>query len=175
MSDSPEDRILLGKICGAHGVRGDVLVQSYTARPEDIAGYGPFTDESGTRTFTLAVVRTTAKGVIAHLEGVDDRTAAEALEGTGLYIARVQLPETAAEEFYLADLVGLRAVTPEGAAIGEVIGVQNYGAGDILEIRLPDNGSTQLIPFTTAFVPSVDVAGGRIVVVRPVVAEDERG
>jgi 16S rRNA processing protein RimM len=166
-------RILLGHISGAHGVRGDVLVQSYTERPEDIASYGPLLDDTGTRAFSLEVVRSTPRGIIARIPSVADRTAAEALKGTSLYVHRDRLPETPPEEFYVADLIGLAAVSPDGAAVGEVIAVQNYGAGDLLEIRLAGGQKTELIPFTAAFVPEVDVPGGRLAVVPPVATEDE--
>jgi len=172
MAGGSDRRILVGAIAGAHGVRGDVLVQSYTEKPEDIVGYAPLTDESGMRSLELAAVRVTAKGLIARERGINDRAAAEALKGTLLYVDRSKLPATGAEEFYLADLIGRRAVSPEGAMLGEVSGVQNYGAGDLLEIRL-SGGKTELIPFSTAFVPSVDVAGGRVVIVPPAVIEDK--
>lgn len=168
-----EDRILLGHIAGAHGVRGDILVQSYADKPEDIAAYGALTDEAGARAFVLQVLRATPKGIIAHVSGIDDRLAAEALKGTRLYVRRDRLPRTAPGEFYLADLIGLAAVSPEGAAIGEVIAVQNYGAGDLLEIRLADGGKTEFVPFTSACVPAIDVAAGRVMVVPPVAALDE--
>jgi 16S rRNA processing protein RimM len=169
-------RILLGHISAAHGIRGEVLIRSYAAAPEDIARYGALSDEAGQRTFNITVRRVTEKGVIVRIEGVRDRTAAEALKGTRLYVDRDRLPATGANEFYQADLVGLAAVSPAGDVIGEVVGVENYGAGDLLEIRLAGRDETELVPFTDAFVPKVDVAAGRLTVVMPEAGdEDEPG
>ena len=159
--------VLVGHIAGAHGVRGEVLIKSYTAAPEDIAAYGPLTDETGTRAFSIHVLRVTAKGVVARLDGVADRTAAEALKGLRLYVGRDKLPETGANEFYHTDLIGLLAVSPEGKTIGEVVALHNYGAGDLLEVRLSSSHETELVPFTSEFVPDVNLADGRVVIAMP--------
>ena len=148
-------------------------MQSYAATPEAIAAYGPLHDAAGTRTFALEVVRVTAKGVIARIEGVADRTAAEGLRGTELYLPRERLPEAGADEFYHADLIGLTAVSPEGASIGRVVAVANFGAGDLVEIRLEGSSATEFIPFTAAFVPVVDIMSGRVVVCMPAAAADD--
>jgi 16S rRNA processing protein RimM len=160
-------RLLLGRIAGAHGIRGEVVIHAYTAAPEAIAAYGPLWDEGGRRTFTIERLRVTAKGVVARLSGIGDRDAAEALKGTQLYVDRCRLPPAAEGEFYHADLVGLAAVDAAGTGIGEVVAVQNYGAGDLLELRLAGSATTELVPFTDAFVPEVDLAAGRVVVVLP--------
>jgi 16S rRNA processing protein RimM len=166
--------VLLGHIAGAHGVRGEVLIKSYAATPEDIAAYGPLTDETGSRAVSIKVLRVTAKGVIARVDGVVDRTAAEALKGMRLYVERNKLPETGTDEFYHTDLIGLMAVSLEGKAIGEVVSLRNYGAGDLLEVRLAGSRETELVPFTTAFVSDVDIAGGRVVIaMAPASAERE--
>jgi 16S rRNA processing protein RimM len=168
------DTILLGRITGAHGIRGEVVIHSFAQRPEDIAAYGPLSDRAATRSFRLRVQRLTPKGaVIARVDGVVDRNAAEALKGVELYVARDRLPAPAEGEFYHADLIGLAAVAPDGAPLGEVVAVQSYGAGDLLEIRIPGRKDTELIPFTNAFVPTVDIAAGRAVVILPPVAEDD--
>ena len=169
----PSDRILLGRITGAHGIRGEVVLRSYAAVPADIAAYGPLGDEAGARSFQLKVVRVSDKGVIARVAGVTDRNGAEALAGTDLYVARARLPKAAEGEYYHADLIGLAAVSPDGAAIGEVVAVQNYGAGDLLEIRLAGSPKTELVPFKNAFVPTVDLVQRRVVVVMPVAAADD--
>lgn len=166
-------QVLLGHIAGAHGIRGEVLIKSHTAEPEGIGAYGPLTDETGTRTFTLRVVRVTAKGVIARIAGVCDRTAAETLSGLRLYVDRDRLPAAADGEFYHEDLIGLEARDANGDGIGEVVGVHCYGAGDLLEIRMPGRRQTELIPFTSAFVPTVDVAGRQVTVIVPSAAPDE--
>lgn len=173
MSDSGR-RILLGQIVGAHGIRGDVIVRTFTGEPEAIAGYGPLTDAAGAAALTLKVLRVTPKGVIARVMGVADRNGAEALKGRKLYVARTALPEPAGDDdFYHADLVGLAAIDAVGRALGEVVAVQNYGAGDLLEVRLAAMQKTELVPFTKACVPVVDLASRRVTVVMPVAAVDD--
>ncbi len=162
-------RILLGRIAGAHGIRGDLLIHSYAGEPEAIAAYGPLETEDGARRLEISVVRLTPKGVIARVAGVGDRTAAEALKGVSLYVDRASLPDADEQEgeFYRADLIGLSAEDETGKKIGKVVAVENYGAGDLLELRLEGARKTELIPFSDAFVPVVDIAGGRVVVVLP--------
>lgn len=157
-------RVMLGRIASAHGLRGEVVVHAFTSAPEDIAAYGPLSDEAGARAFELKIVRVTDKGVVARIRGIGDRTSAEALKGTALWVARERLPDTDEDEFYHADLIGLEAVAPDGSRLGEVVGVQDYGAGDLLEIRLSGKRQTEFVPFTAAFVPQIDVEGRRAVV-----------
>ncbi len=162
----PQDRILLGVIGRPHGVRGLVHVVSYTADPDDLASYGALTDEAG-RSWTL-VWRAAGVAELRDAEGraVTDRNAAEKLVNTRLYIARDRLPAPDPDEFYLADLVGLAATAPEGAALGRVAAVHDYGAGASLEIA--GDGAPLLVPFTRACVPEIDLAAGRVVIVPPV-------
>jgi 16S rRNA processing protein RimM len=160
-------RILLGRIGAAHGLRGEVVVQSFAARLLDLKAYGALTDKDGGRTFEIASLRQAGKGLIARLTGIDDRNAAEALRGTELFVLREKLPAPSGHDFYLADLIGLAAVAPDGSSVGEVIDVPNYGAGDLIEIRPEGGGETLLIPFTQGNVPSVDIAGGRLLVAVP--------
>lgn len=167
----PRRRVLLGEISGAHGIRGDVIVRSYTSDPEDIAAYGVLETADGKPLPRLSLVRVTDRGVIARIAGVTDRNASETFKGTQLWIARDRLPKAKAGEYYYFDLVGLDAVSPDGAAIGHVIAVENFGAGDLLEIRLRDSRQTEYVPFTNACVPDVDVNAGRAVVIMPVMAE----
>lgn len=161
---SKDARVLLGRIAGVHGLKGEVVVHAYTEYPEDIAAYGPLTDTEGLREFELEIVRISEKGVIARISGVRDRTHAEPLKGLELWVPRERLPEAEEGEFYHADLVGLAAVTPNGEPIGTVVAVQNYGASDLLEIRLEGSRRTEFVAFTDAFVPEVDIAGRRVVV-----------
>ncbi len=161
---SESRRVLLGRITGAQGLKGEVVVHSFAEAPEDIAAYGPLSDAEGGRTFDLSVVRVAEKGVIARVRGVGDRTQAEALKGVELWIDRERLPAAEEGEFYHADLIGLRAVAPGGEPVGHVIAVQNYGAGDLLEIQLEGTRRTELVVFTDAFVPEVDLAAGQVVV-----------
>jgi 16S rRNA processing protein RimM len=160
----PESRILLGVIGRPHGVRGQVRVTSYA---DDITAYGVLSDDKG-RSFVL---RMRGEGVaeIAEVVGgvetkVADRTVAEKLVNTRLYVERTQLPEPETDEFYLADLIGLAAVDAEGAALGRVCAVHDYGAGASLEIA---GAQPLIVPFTQACVPKVDIAGGQVTVVPP--------
>ncbi|RUP00222.1 ribosome maturation factor RimM [Hyphomicrobium sp.] len=165
-------RILVGEFAGAHGIRGDVLVRSYTETPDAIASYGPLTDASGQKSFTLRVVRVTSKGIVARVAGITDRNGAEPLRGTKLYVDRAKLPSTGAAEFYYADLIGLRAIAEDGSPIGEIVSVQNFGAGDLLELK-PLEGETEFIPFENRWVPTVDLDQRQVVIVRPKAAEED--
>jgi 16S rRNA processing protein RimM len=170
--DEQTRRVLLGEISGVHGIRGDILVRTYTATPEAIAGYGPLTDATGARAFSLTVVRVTDKGVVARIVGISDRTAAEALRGTKLFVARAQLPETDTSEFYHSDLIGLKALAEDGTHLGEIVSVQNFGAGDLLELK-PLTGASEFIPFEDQWVPQVDLATRTIIIRRPPSTGDE--
>lgn len=164
---SPEDRVLLGEIVGVHGVQGQVRVRTHTGDPLDVTAYGPLTAEPGGRKLVLKDLREAKGGVvIAKVPGVADRNAAEALKGLRLYVPRSALPAPEEEEFYHADLEGLRAELAEGGDLGRVRRVVNYGGGDMLEIDRAGGGSV-LVPFTRAIVPLVDVLGGRVVVDPP--------
>ncbi len=165
---SKDRRVLLGQITGAHGIRGDVIVRTYTADPADIATYGALTDKDGERPTTLTIIRVSDKGVVARVKGVTDRNGAEALKGRELYVTRSKLPKAAEAEYYHADLIGLEAMTEDGQLFGRVAAVQNFGAGDLLEIKLSDGRGIEFIPFTNACVPDVDIAAGRLTVVPPV-------
>jgi 16S rRNA processing protein RimM len=166
--------IALGVFGAPQGVRGEVRVKAYTGDPKAIGVYGPLTDAKGAAVFALKVVRALRDDmVVARVEGVDTRQAAAALTGVELFARRAQLPPPDTDEFYYDDLVGLEAVTAEGAALGRVVGVANHGAGDILEIALTAGGETLLLPFTRQVVPEIDFAGDRILVVQPAEIEGE--
>jgi 16S rRNA processing protein RimM len=165
--------ILLGRIAGAQGLKGEVKINSFTADPEAIAAYGPLTSPDG-RQFVIERVRHLKGGaVVAVLEGVRDRGAAEALHGAELYAARDQLPDADEDEWYYEDLVGLKAVSPEGDEVGKVVSVQNFGAGDLLEIRPADARQSVFVPFTKVVVPLVDVKNGRLLVDLPGEEEED--
>jgi 16S rRNA processing protein RimM len=161
------ERILLAHVAGAHGIRGELLLKTYTGAPEDVAAYGPLSDQAGTRQFSLRVVRVTPKGVIAMIKGVDNRNAAEALKSAALYVDRAKLPKPDDDEFYHTDLIGLAAVDADHQAIGRISNVFDYGAGTILEVSLSNGGKTELVPFTKACVPEVSIADRRVVIVLP--------
>ncbi|MDR6951978.1 16S rRNA processing protein RimM [Ancylobacter sp. 3268] len=165
----PTDRVLLARIGAPHGVRGEVRLFIFAQDADSLFDYGPLTDEDGKRRFEIAALRPAKEHFVARLKGVDTREAAEALTNVGLHVERASLPPPDDEDdFYHADLIGLAAVTPDGAAFGKVLAVHDFGAGDILEIA-PEGGGkgtskTLMLPFTKAVVPSVDIKGGRVVV-----------
>ena len=164
-----ETRLCLGVITGAHGVRGLVRVKSFTEVPEDVAAYGPVSDEQGARSFTLTLTGQSKGALLARIEGIVDRDRARALKGTRLYVSRDLLPALDEEQtYYHADLLGLAAEDREGRPLGRVTAVLNFGAGDILEL---DGAAARLVPFTRRAVPVVDLDGGRIVVDPPEEAE----
>jgi 16S rRNA processing protein RimM len=170
------ERVLLGEIVSAQGIKGEVVIRSYAEPAEGIGSYGALTDAAG-RTINITVVRASVKGVVARVAGVEDRTGAEQLRGSKLYVERARLPDPEPNAYYHLDLVGLEAVDLSGAAIGTITGVHNYGAGDFLEVALTDRKDTELVPFTAAFVPSVDLARRRITLIlaSEEAGEDEKG
>ena len=160
------DRVCVAQIGAPHGVHGEVRIWTFTADPMAITRYGPLQSEDGKRAFDIDAVRPAKGHLVARLRGVDTREAAERLTNIKLFVPRERLPEIDADEFYHADLVGLRVEDRNGSEIGAVIAVHNFGAGDILEIQPPEGGA-MLLPFTEAAVPEVDIKGGRLVIVRP--------
>lgn len=158
-----DDRIVVGTIAGAFGVRGDVRVKSYCADPADIARYTPLTTDRG-HVFRVLVIKGDAPGaLVARIEGIDTKEEADALRGVSLYADRKRLPRLPDDEFYHADLIGLSVVDTGGKPLGTVRAVLNHGAGDILEIQAQGAAESILLPFTLAAVPTVDLAAGRIV------------
>ncbi len=168
-------RICVAQIGGAHGIRGEVKLKSFTADPMAVRDYGPLQSEDGTVSVEIEALRPAKGHLVARLRGVADRNAAERLANLRLFVPRERLPPPAADEFYHADLIGLRAVTADGAEIGTVVAMHDFGAGDILELKPLAGGTTIMLPFTDAFVPSIDIAGGRIVVAPPADAPGKRG
>jgi 16S rRNA processing protein RimM len=156
-----DERVCVGAIAGAFGVRGEVRLKSFCAEPEAIAGYGPLVTEDG-RVFTVTLGRPVTNGIAARLSGIESREAAEALRGQRLYADRARLPALPEDEFYHADLIGLEVRDTGGAVLGHVAAVLDHGAGDLLEVRRP-GGASILLPFTRDIVPTVDLAGGRLV------------
>ncbi len=177
MANQTEKRICLGRIRGAHGLEGAVRLVSFTERPEDIASYGPLSDHSGRRRFVICDLRQIGSGLVARLEGVRDRDAAEALKGLELFVPRTRLAPLPDEDdtWYHADLIGLRAYLADGSVLGTVTAVQNFGAGDLLDIRTEADGRSVLVPFTRAVVPEVDLAAGRLTIDPPEGLLDDAG
>ena len=164
--DDAPNRICVGRIAGAHGVQGLIRINSYTEEPMDVAAYGPVTDEDGERMFELEAKRMAKTQVLARIKGVMDRNAAEALRGVRLYVSRDVLPPPADDEFYWEDLVGLVAETVDGKPLGKVLSVQEFGAGEMLEIG-KRRGGTTLVPFTRDIVPQIDLQEGKLVIDPP--------
>ncbi len=189
-----ESTVCLGVISGAHGIRGEVKIKAFGEDPLAIGGYGPLSDETGGTTVEITTVRPNKGGVVARIKGVGDRNQAEALKGLMLYVERSALPEAAQDEYYHADLVGLSVELSDGKPMGQVIAVQDFGAGPMLEIRLSGSSqtggqtesktggkteskaggkmrakaeNTLLAPFTRETVPEVDLTGGRLVLDPP--------
>lgn len=162
------DMICVGTIAGAYGVRGEVRVKSYCATPEDIETYSPLSDESGTRQFTLALLRPIKNGYAARITDVTTKEEADALRGTDLFTDRANLPSLPDDEFYHADLIGLEVYDTGGTLIGKVKTVQNHGADDLLELQLAGSSATTFLPFTKAAVPTVDLSAGRLVADPPI-------
>jgi 16S rRNA processing protein RimM len=160
-------RICIAQIGAAHGVRGEVRLKAFTEDPLSVTRYGLLESEDGKQRFEIEAVRPAKDMLIASLKGIADRDAAEALTNVRLYVAREKLPKAADDEFYYADLIGLAAVTSSGAPVGTVKAVHNFGAGDLLEIEPATGGATFMVPFTEAMVPTVDIAGRKIVVEPP--------
>ena len=171
--NSKPNKIFLGQIGAAHGIKGQVRIATHTQDPEAIGSYGPLDTDRPGLTITLTKVRLQKNVVIAHIKGISDRTAAEQLNGVSLFIDREKLPETEDEDdFYHADLIGLDARLDSGVTIGKVAAVPNFGAGDLIDIRDPQSGDTYLYPFTKAVVPVVDLDGGFLTIVIPLDAPE---
>jgi 16S rRNA processing protein RimM len=164
--------ICVARIGAPHGVRGAVKLWTFTEDPLAVKRYGPLATKDGARQFEVATAREAKGHLVATLKGVATREDAERLNGIELYIAREKLPATDADEYYHADLIGLAAVNAADEPIGRVIAIHNFGAGDIIEIA-PPWGATMLLPFTNAVVPTVDLAGGRVVIELPAEIEGD--
>jgi 16S rRNA processing protein RimM len=161
------ERICVARIGAAHGLRGEVRLNSFTADPMAVTQYGVLSNADRTRAFEIESCRATKGALIARFKGVADRTAAEALCNVDLYVPRDRLPPPEAGEFYHADLIGLAAVGRDGAVIGTVVAIHDFGAGDLIEIAPAGGGPTLLLPFNDTVVPEIDIAGGRLVVALP--------
>ena len=161
------DRVLLGVVAAPHGVRGLLRIKSFTEDPMAMAGYGPLSDETGKRQFRVEALSPSRGAVLARIEGVADRNAAEALRGLKLYVDRSALPQAGEQEWYEADLLGLAVVGRDGRDWGKVLALHDYGAGQSIEVSGGAGGKSVLLPFTTEAVPEIDVAGGRVIIDPP--------
>jgi 16S rRNA processing protein RimM len=168
----PPAQICVARIGAAHGVRGAVKLWTFTEDPLAVKAYGPLLTKDGARQFEVTHTREAKGHLVATLKGVATREEAERLNGLELYVAREKLPATDEDEYYHADLIGLDAVTSANEPLGRVIAIHNFGAGDIIEIA-PPSGATMLLPFTNAVVPTVDLAGERVVIELPAEIEGD--
>lgn len=165
-------QICVARIGAPHGVRGQVRLWTFTEDPYAVLDYGPLATKDGKRTIEVDNVREAKGHLVATLKGVTDRDAAARLNGVELFVARDALPDTEDGEYYHADLIGLAAVNAAGEAIGRVVAMHDFGAGDIIEIA-PPSGPTLLLPFTDAVVPTVDIAAGKVIIEMPGEIEGE--
>ena len=159
-------QVCIARIGAAHGVRGAVKLWTFTEDPFAVLDYGPLSTKDGARQFEVSNAREAKDHLVATLQGVTTRNDAEKLNGVELYVPREKLPPAEDGEYYHVDLIDLAAVSPDGAPIGRVVAIHNFGAGDVIEIA-PPKGATLLLPFTDAVVPTVDLAGRRVVIDLP--------
>lgn len=171
-----EKRVCLGKIVAAHGIKGEVKFSCYTQLPFAAGKFGAVETEDGSKKFQIKVVGKASSNVRIQIKDVTDRNAAEALIGTEFYVNRDVFPDLPDEEFYQMDIVGLKVCLKEkDNVIGEVIGFHNFGAGDIIEIKISGQKATEMLPFTKAYVPTINIDEGYIIVTSAtmIFAEDE--
>jgi 16S rRNA processing protein RimM len=147
-------------------VRGALKLRCFTEAPENVAAYGPLCDEQGRELLRVRILGPTQGGVLVRAQGIEDRDAAQVLRGQRLYVPRARLPEPDADEFYHEDLVGLAVLDSAGHALGRVLAVLNFGAGDLLELETL-GGRREMIPFTRETVPAIDLNRGHLTVVLP--------
>ncbi|MDR3512677.1 MAG: ribosome maturation factor RimM [Caulobacteraceae bacterium] len=166
-----ERLIEVGRVAGAFGVRGEVRITTFTADPLALMRYRALRRADGSPALTLSGGRAAKGGIVARAKEVETREQAEALRGLRLYIARDALPPPEEDEFYLADLVGLEARAPDGEVVGRIRAVENFGAGDLLEITPAAGGPTWWLPFTKEAAPEVNITGGFVTVIRPAEVE----
>lgn len=172
MAERADRKLLMGRIGAAHGIKGEVRIQSFTEEPLALTTYGPLATDRPGLVIEILKARATTNVLVARLKGYDDRTAVEKLNGVELYVDRALLPEPAEDDdFYHADLIGLRAQLADGTLVGVVTAVPNFGAGDLLEVRDENSGDTFLFPFTKRVVPELQLKQGYLVIDPPLDAD----
>ena len=167
-----ENKVCLGAIVGVHGIKGEVKVKCFSDNEKNFNSYGVFTDKDGNKTFEAKSVGHSKDLLRVKIKGVDDRNTAETLVGTGLYVSRDGLPQLKEEEFYHADLIGLTAKNTSDEVVGEVNALYNFGAGDLIELKMTD-GSLEMLPFNKQYVPVIDITNRFIIVEMMQFAADE--
>jgi len=159
--------LLVARVSGAFGVRGELRIATFTEDPTALARYRDLLREDGSPGLTIASARAVKGAAIVRAKEVETRDQAEALRGLALYIHRDILPPVDEDEFYLADLIGLEVEDADGGRIGRVKTVHDFGAGDLLEIEPAEGGATWWLPFTREAVPELRIAEGKLIAVRP--------
>lgn len=166
--------IVVGALAGAHGVRGDVRVRSFTEDSDAIFDYGPLLDEAGKPVLIAKSWRPASDHFIVTPKTSRQKEEWDAMKGTTLHVSRADLPPADDDEFYIEDLVGLKAVGPEGEVIGTVKTVQNFGAGDLLEVEPDASGSpAYFVPFTLKDVPAIDFEASTVTILDAQVWADQ--
>lgn len=164
MDDVKTNLICIAEIVGVHGIKGMLKVKTFSDAPEKLKTYMPLCDANGKNKFDFLTFVPHKNIYLATLDGITNRTDAEKLRGTKLYISRESLPEIKDKDtWYHIDLIGLTAKNPEGKILGKIIQVANFGAGDLLEIK-PLEGTSYYVPFTETVVPKMDMEKHEIIV-----------
>ena len=159
------DLVCLAKIVAVHGIKGEVKLKSFTSLPKDVFKYGTLQNKEGTHFFELTFTGFSKELIRAKIKGIDTRNDAETLKGTELYISRDKLPVLKKDTFYQTDLIGLKVLEKQSLKqIGKIVGIYNFGAGDILEIKFDTLKETEMLPFNDDYVPTVDIDKGFVVV-----------
>ena len=170
------NRVCLGAIVGVHGIRGEVKVKSFTEIDRDIDRYGEVENEAGSQKFSIKVVGHSKDLLRVKIKGCDDRNTAETLVGTGFYVNRDLLPQLEEEEFYHTDLIGLDVKEEaSGEVIAHVNALYNFGAGDLIEIKMHKSGALEMLPFTKQYVPVINIKDGFIIVSEIHFAAEDEG
>jgi 16S rRNA processing protein RimM len=164
--------VLIGKVTGAFGVQGELRIAAYTETPLALLNYRTLLGQDGQPALTVLSGRSFKGGLIAKAREAQTKTEADKLRGLTLYAPRAALPPTQEDEFYLTDLIGLKAETADGTVLGKIKTVPNFGAGDLLEIQ-PARGKSWYLPFTREAVPEVDIAGGKVMIDPPAEMSDK--
>ena len=163
----PSDMICMAEIVGVHGVKGMLKLKVFSDAPEKLMDYTPLCDAAGEKKYKFLTFQPHQNVYLATMDGVKDRTAAEKLRGTKLYVPREHLPKIKDKDtYYHADLIGLTAKDADGAVIGKIIQVANFGAGDLLEIK-PLKGASYFVPFTKSVIPEINVEKREATVIAP--------
>lgn len=162
----PDKLIQVARVAGAFGVRGELRITTFTEDPMSLGAFKALLRQDGSPALTLTSVRPVKGGVVARAKEIETREQAEAARGLRLFIPRGALPPPEEDEFYLTDLIGAAVETPEGERLGEVKSVQDFGAGDLLEVQ-PASGPSWWLPFTREAVPEVKLAEGKLIAIPP--------